>query len=146
MYKRQIETILRLDSNSKHSFNGVFAMNKLPAVCSNGSYVINLDDHDEPGSHWVAVWCHDGTIEYMDPFGIPPIDKRCLEFLGSNMFYNSVKLQLLLSSACGFYCVYFIIKRARGLPANAIIEILSRTESDFVVKEYIYSRFKPIFN
>lgn len=146
MYKRQIEAILELDSDAKHSFNGVFAMDELPAMCQEGSYVINLDDHDEPGSHWVVAWRSNDKVEYMDPFGLPPFDERCLAFLGSNLFYNSVKLQLLLSSACGFYCVYFIIKRASGLAANSIVDILSRIDSDFVVKDYIYSRYKPIFN
>ena len=146
MYKRQIETILRLNSDSKHNFNGVLAMDELPKTRQKGSYVINLDDHDEPGSHWVAVWCDNEKVEYMDPFGLPPLDDRCLLFLGGNVRYNTVKMQLLLSNACGFYCVYFVIKRASGLAANSIIETLRRTDSDYVVKDYVYSRYKPIFN
>ena len=145
MYRRQIEAILRLDSKTKHCFNGVFAMDELPIKPQNGCYVINLDDHDEPGSHWVAVWCNKERVEFMDPFGVPPLDKRCLMFLGNNVFFNTVKMQLLLSKACGFYCTYFLIKRASGLSANTIIETLARVDSDFVVKEYMYSRYKPVF-
>ena len=146
MYKRQIDAILKLDSTAKHSFNGVYAMDKLPPLPQNGSYVLNLDNSDEPGSHWVVAWFYNDMTEYFDPFGLPPADKRCLHFLGPNMFYNTVKLQLLLSNACGFYCIYFVIKRASGIAANSIVETLSRLDSDFVVKDYIYSRYKPMFS
>ena len=142
--------------------------------------MINTDDHDMPGSHWVAVYTepqqqqqrsqqyHYNTlydydqhhhhcqqhqqlsessiaVDYMDSYGQPPTDKRLLKFLGSNYDYNSVALQLPLSNACGFYCLYFLLNRARGNSATSIIETLARVDSDFVVKDYLYSRYKPIF-
>ena len=146
MYSRQIEAVLKLDLATKHAFNGVYSMDKLPESCKSGAYVINLDDHDEPGSHWVAVWKEGPLAEYMDSYGQPPLDIRCINFLGSNCLYNTFSLQQQLSNGCGFYCVYFIIQRARGQPANVILDMLSRVDSGFVVKNFIYSRYKPIFN
>lgn len=182
MYRRQIETILGLDSATKHITHGVYAMDRLPlqppvdtATTTAGAYVINTDDHDMPGSHWVAVYTEQQqrsarqqyhynamdddddddyvlqhqpesiAIDYMDSYGRPPMDKRLLKFLGSNYDYNSVALQLPLSNACGFYCLYFLLHRARGHCATSIIETLAGVDSDFVVKEYLYSRYKPIF-
>ena len=145
MYRRQIETILKLDSATKLVLNGVFAMDKLPKSCQPGAYVINLDDHDEPGSHWVAVWKEGSIAEYMDSYGEPPSDIRCINFLGSNCRYNTYRLQQVLANACGFYCVYFLIQRARGQPADLILDMLSRVDSGFIVKDFIYSRYKPIF-
>ena len=146
MYKRQIEAILNLDVMIRHTFHGVYAMDELPAKRRPGAYVINMDNHDEPGSHWVAVWSEGSTVEYMDSYGLPPIDTRCINFLGHDFYYNKLQLQQLLSNACGFYCVYFLIQRARGQPANVILEMLSRVDSGFIVKNFIYSRYKSIFN
>ena len=42
--------------------------------------------------------------------------------------------------------VYFLLQRARGHSADMILNMLSHTDSDFVVKEFIYSRFKPVFH
>ena len=145
MFRHQIETILTLDVATRDLFCGVYPMNQLPTR-QEGAYVINMDDHDEPGSHWVAVFDNNGVVEYVDSYGYPPIDVRCLQFLGSEYYYNKVKLQKQYSNACGFYCIYYILKRARGLTANDIIRNLKRTNSDFVVKNFLYSHYKPVFN
>ena len=143
MYKRQITTILTLDGQTP--FRGVYPMDRLP-MRQPGAYIINMDNHDEPGSHWVAVYDDMKNVEYMDSYGLPPLDPRCLQFIGPNFLYNSLPLQKPLSNACGFYCVYFLLQRARGHSADMILNMLSHTDSDFVVKEFIYSRFKPVFH
>ena len=52
-------------------FKGVFMQDdKLPLE---GCYIMNLDNHRGPGTHWVAV-SMDHSI-YFDPFSIPPPDK-----------------------------------------------------------------------
>ena len=146
MFKRQLEAVLGLDFASKQVFRGVYAMDRLPKRQSPGAYVLNFDDHDEPGSHWVAVYDDGCQVEYMDSYGYPPLDQRCVAFLGAKYEYNSVPLQRMFSKACGYYCLYFILHRARGSSAADVIDVLSRTESDAVVKQFVYSRYKPIFN
>ena len=69
-----------------------------------------------PGEHWLAVY----NKEYSDSFGNPPQDKRMVKFLEANVTYNSVSLQQVLTNACGFYCVYYLIERARGYSVDDI--------------------------
>eukprot|EP01133_Synstelium_polycarpum_P014519 gene14519-17139_t len=41
------------------------------------SFVMNLDTHDKPGSHWVSCYIDadgDKTVEYYDSFGEDPTD------------------------------------------------------------------------
>ena len=40
--------------------------------------VFNLDPHDQPGSHWTALYCNmkTGMIAYYDSFGAPPVITR----------------------------------------------------------------------
>ena len=36
------------------------------------SWVKNLDPHDQPGTHWIAIVRTPETVEYFDSFGRPP--------------------------------------------------------------------------
>ena len=38
-------------------FNGVFSRNNLPKKIKDGAYVINLDEHKDTGTHWIALFC-----------------------------------------------------------------------------------------
>ena len=147
MYKSQIQAVLGLDAQARRKFKGVFAIDKLPKMCKKDSaYVINYDEHDESGSHWIAVFKDKkGNTEFFDSAGHPPIDERLSNFIGQTFSYNPYQLQLDLSNACGFYSTYFIIQRSRKVCARRILNVLCRTNSDFVVKSYMYSRYKPIF-
>ena len=189
MYKQQISSVLSLDVKTKRQFRGVYAMDRLPCNRRPGLYVINMDNHNEPGSHWVAVYVGSGDsiaavayhgayratrnamadtmvgntmvgntmvgnatvgngchVEYFDSYGRAPSDPRLLHFLGSKYRYNSIVLQRPLSSSCGYYCLYFLLQRARGVSANEIVYTLSRTDSDFVVKHYVLTRYKYVFS
>ena len=143
MNTRQIEAILKHDSQTKNVFRGVFAMDQLPKMVK-GMYVINTDNHNEPGEHWVAVYCHD-YVEYFDSYGLLPQDVRLFEFLGKDFVYNNVALQLPMSNACGFYCIYYLIHRARRISQFNIVNILKRGGGDFIVKNFVYKCYKPLF-
>jgi len=141
MNTQQIDAILRNDFMTKHEFQGVFPVDKLPLICD-GMYVINTDEHDEPGEHWIAVY----NKEYFDSYGIPPQDRRIVSFIGTNAMFNAVPLQQPLSNACGFYCIYYLIERARGKSMEDIIDVLKNSDSDFIVKRRIYDYYSPLFH
>ena len=140
MNTHQINAILSYDSMTKHLFQGVYAVDVLPTTCE-GMYVINTDEQDQPGSHWVAVY----NDEYFDSFGFPPLDQRIKDFMNPTFVYNKVHLQQILTNACGFYCAYYLLERARGQSMEDIVHILMNSDSDFVVKSMIFNRYKPLF-
>ena len=37
-------------------FNGVFSRNNLPKKIKDGTYVINLDEYANVGTHWIALF------------------------------------------------------------------------------------------
>lgn len=145
MNTSQIRTILRNDVMASDCFHGVFPMDSLPKM-DYGCYVINTDDADEPGEHWLAVYNDHGHIEYFDSFGRLPLDKRLEIFLGDHYKYNKIQLQQLFSNACGFYCVYYILHRVRGFTMEEIITVLKRSDGDFIAKDFVYRHYKPLFN
>ena len=75
MNTQQISTILSSDVMTKKLVHGVFPVDQLPSVC-NGMYVINTDEQDKPGDHWLAVY----NKEYFDSYGYPPQNRRIIDF------------------------------------------------------------------
>ena len=82
--------------------------------------VLNLQNSNERGSHWVCLFV-DKTkhfIEYFDSFGIPPI-KNVVSFCKRNypnreLFYQDNQLQMFSSVLCGYFCIYYIQNRFEG--------------------------------
>ena len=146
MDTNQIITILKNDILAKDVFKGVYAVDQLPKNLEYGAYVINTDEHYKPGEHWVAVYYDEKSKDYFDSYGILPIDSRIEKFCGKEFVYNNVKLQKTYSNACGFYCIYFILKRVRGIDMENIVYYLNRiTDSDYFVKNFIYKQYKYLF-
>ena len=44
-------------------------MDNLPKTIKSGAYVINLNEHADVGTHWVALYVKDNEITYFDSFG-----------------------------------------------------------------------------
>ena len=38
-------------------FNAVFSRDNLPNKIKDGAYVINIDEHEDIGTHWIALFC-----------------------------------------------------------------------------------------
>ena len=49
-------------------FNGVFSRdnlpNNLPNNIKNGAYVINLDEYNDIGTHWIALYVNNNIVTY----------------------------------------------------------------------------------
>ena len=120
-----MELISRL--NHLKEFIGVFSRDRVPSVLSPDhptSFIVNLDDHQGPGTHWVAVYHnpHDPYVEYFDSFGLPPpLEIQRYKRL-KPILYNDGMLQDLHSSACGYYCIYFLQLRSQGVPYAQILK------------------------
>ena len=62
-------------------FNGVYSTDNLPNKIKNGTYVINLDEHSDIGSHWIALYVKSNDITYFDSFGVEHILKEIIKFV-----------------------------------------------------------------
>ena len=73
-----------------------------------GNYVINLDDADTQGSHWVAFIVKNGQRVYGDSFGVVP-SLQVSAFLKKEFLYNTRIIQDLKSTDCGLFALGLII-------------------------------------
>lgn len=74
------------------------------------SGVINLDNHDGRGTHWVAYYKRNNIVYYFDSFGDLRPPKDLLSYLGGNskILYNYNKFQTYNSVNCGHLCLEFL--------------------------------------
>ena len=61
-------------------FNGVFSRNNLPKK-KDGTYIINLDEYEDLGTHWIALFYKKNEIVYFDSFGVEHIPEEIKEFI-----------------------------------------------------------------
>lgn len=95
-------------------FKGVFPCDSLPIKFSLPAiFVINLSPHNEPGSHWVAIYIATNRYAYyFDSFGFPVNNINILRFLKKHSVrikYNKMQLQHITSNKCGRFCCVFAI-------------------------------------
>ena len=55
-------------------FNGVYSRNNLPKI-KDGAYVINLDEYESIGTHWIALYVNAENVTYFDSFKVKHIPK-----------------------------------------------------------------------
>ena len=50
-------------------FNGVYSRNNLSKI-KDGAYIINLDEYESIGTHWIALYVNDNNVTYINSFGV----------------------------------------------------------------------------
>ena len=74
---------------NKPNLNGVYSRNILPKI-KDGAYVINLDEYESTGTHWIALYVNANDIIYFDSFGVEHIPKEIKKFRGNkNIITNN---------------------------------------------------------
>ena len=90
-------------------FNGVYYRNNLPGKIKKGAYVTNLDEYENTGTHWMALFVKTNEVIYFYSFGIEHIPKEIEHAVGNKEIKaNIFRLQAYDSTMCGYYCTEFI--------------------------------------
>ena len=74
-------------------FNGVYSRDNLPKITKKGAHVINLDEYENAGTHWIALFIKTNEFIYFDSFGIEHIPKEINKFIGSNKKLKQIYLE-----------------------------------------------------
>lgn len=85
-------------------FDRFYSRNNLNELISNGTFLINLDDEDGEGTHWVSCFVDDEKIIYFDSYGVPPPDELSLT-RQTRLYSNIIKQKD--DNSCGQWCVAF---------------------------------------
>ena len=147
MDTRELDTILRVNVDTRETFLGVYALDHLPSPSEvrqrdRSFLVCNCCPSTQSGRHWIAVFYDRGQVEFFDSFGLPPnaYDARVVTFLTNlatttdDVLYNNVQLQSIESDACGHYCVLYGVARSRGDTFRGIVAEMKAMTRDNIIK------------
>ena len=113
----------------KH-FRGIYSRDVLPdRIKRNEVGIINLDSQIGPGTHWVAYRNSKNGSEYFDSFGLvmPNEVMKYLMISGKQIFYSGDEIQERDSVLCGYWCLYYLLERQKGVP---ILNVIHNTKFD----------------
>ena len=90
-------------------FNGVYSRDNLPDKIKDGTYVINLDEYSDVGTHWIALYVNTKTVTYFDSFGVEHIPKEIKKFINNkNIIVNIFRIKANDLIMWGYFCIGFI--------------------------------------
>ena len=61
--------IIQKHNQNKPKFNDVYSRNDLPKI-KDGVYIINLDEYESIGIHWIILYVNANNIVYFDSFAV----------------------------------------------------------------------------
>ena len=116
--EKSIQEILKC----QNSFLGCYSADELDnlSVKSPCLFIVNLDNRNMSGSHWLAIGCFDKKLEIFDPLGFdifawPRLPCPLLYFLHRYSFSRRIKISKRIQSSkstlCGLYCIFYIMNR-----------------------------------
>ena len=90
-----------------------------------GAYVINFDEYENTGTHWIASFVKTNEAIYFESFDIEHIPKEINKFIGNdqsssakarnkNIISNIFRIQAYDSIMCGYFCIEFINYMLKG--------------------------------
>ena len=114
--------------------------------------VFNLDNHKQPGSHWISMFCNIPKREicYWDSYGYKP-PKEVSDLMNKikkqgekinkkfKIKINNIRHQYN-NSECGVYSIHFIVKQLEG---DTFEKITKRKISDKLMNTYRSKYFNP---
>lgn len=120
----QLDHLAGTNPNLSRVFYGTVPCDRLPRTLPEegpSAFIVNTDPHDEPGTHWIALWIRGNVCEILDSYALPlktyvtadPLQEwldRHFKYLVS----NGMSLQSLFSQSCGGYALMYLIDRAEG--------------------------------
>ena len=136
---QQLRHLGHHDPNLAPYFARVFPSDRLPAHPIQDrphGYIVNIDTHDQPASHWIALWTNDQACTVMDSFAIPLpmcephalLDWLTDHFKGYRSNHHA--MQAMDSQVCGLYSLMFLVHMSVRGTLDTFTDIFSR--HDFV--------------
>ena len=119
------------------NFMGCFSKDQIKLIENNKSIIINLQDSNQPGSHWIALKRVNNTIFVFDSFGIGYIPVGIFKvYKNHKIITNIYRIQDISSNLCGMFCVLFILYDIKS--KNNFINFLTLfNTNDFLKNELI---------
>ena len=108
-------------------------------------FIYNLEPSYMSGSHWVATYIKNGTINYFNSFGMPPFQELVNHAKKKNitLLHQSDQIQNLLTTTCGYFCLYFLNEMSKGSSYYDLLKVFNKNNT-IKNEKFIENYFKKI--
>ena len=94
---------------NNENYIGTYSKDNVPILKNNQSTIINLQDSDKNGSHWVSYKKIGNKIFYFDSYAVGFINDIIKNQYPNHKFIcNIYRIQSIDSSQCGRFCILFV--------------------------------------
>ena len=99
----------RTKKNEKRTkFNSIY-LRKNWSKIKDEAYILNLDEYESIGTHWIVFYVNYNSLTYFDSFGVEHIPKEIRKIIGNkNILENTYRIQAYDSIICRYFCIWFI--------------------------------------
>ena len=88
---------------------GFYSRNNLSTKVKDGTYVINLDEYADIGTHRIVLFCNSSKIVYVDSFDVEHVPEEMKDFIGiKSIKANIFQVQANNSIMCECFYIGFI--------------------------------------
>ena len=121
----------------------MYSRNNLPKKIKKGAYVINFDEYENTGTHWIVLFFKTNEAIYFDSFGIEHIPKEINKFINNDTTKSSAiariksnifRIQAYDSIMCGYFCIEFINYILKG---NTLLDYTNLKRTIKLLKEHL---------
>ena len=115
---------------------GIYSRNGLLKKIRKECGIINLDDVQGPGTHWVCYRNIDNVVEYFDPFGLmmPNEALKYFHTSGKRIVYSMDEIQ----NSLWLLGLYYLFERQRG---TSILDVIHNPHFDDDNSDFIKAYF-----
>jgi len=124
--------LFRIAEEKRIPLNNVIAKDEIKKLKRYGNYIINLENHNQGGSHWTALILGKKNCLYCDSFGMPPPEQLYLflEKKYKKVDFNRREIQDMDSTLCGYFCLEFF-KFMKEHPKGTLVNNLQQFQNQF---------------
>ena len=121
----------------EESYLNTFSKNEIPLIENNKSLIFNLQNFNQPGSHWISLSRKNKNIFIFDSFGIGYIPKNIYDiYKNVNIITNIYRIQHINSNLCQLFSILFCLYKVNS--KNKLIEFLNMFNvNDFIKNELV---------
>ena len=106
------------------------------------SYIINLDEYSDTGTHWVGLHMNNNNVTYFDSFGVEHIPKEIKAFVkNKNIKTNIFRIQGSDSVMCGYFSIEFFDFMFKGETLTEYTNLFSpndfKKNDDMILKYFM---------
>ncbi len=146
---KKLSNFEAIDICKKHKINLIVSMkNDFKLKQKEHYYMINLENTNNEGSHWVGLYTNEDYCFYFDSYGAPPAQTilNKLKPKYKKIYFNNFICQNLNSILCGWFVItlFIILKTYHNTkPLELIQKYIDYFEDDTNLND---ERLKRVYN